>query len=71
VTPAPRPFGGDSSTSERAAIDSTLFECHQASSHYVSRTDYTFDKLKVTVVVDLESHAVIGVHYTTRKTHDT
>ena len=57
--------------SGRAAIDSTFFERHQASSHYVSRTGYTFDKLKVTLVVDIESHAVIDVHCTTRKTHDT
>ena len=57
--------------SGRAAIDSTYFERHQASSHYVSRTDYTFDKLKVTLLVDTESHAVIDVHCTTRKTHDT
>jgi len=58
-------------TSGRATIDSTLFERHQASSHYVSRTDYTFDKLKVTLLVDIESHAVLDIHYTTRKTHDT
>ena len=58
-------------TSGRAAIDSTFFERHQGSSHYVSRTDYTFDKLKVTLLVDIESHAVIDLHCTTRKTHDT
>lgn len=58
-------------TSGRAAIDSTFFERHQASSHYVSRTDYTFDKLKVTLLVDIESHAIIDIHCTTRKTHDT
>ena len=58
-------------TSGRAAIDSTFFERHQASSHYVSRTDYTFDKLKVTLLVDIESHAVLDIHCTTRKTRDT
>jgi IS5 family transposase len=58
-------------TSGRAAIDSTFFERHQASSHYVSRTDYTFDKLKVTLLVDIESQAVLDLHCTTRKTHDT
>jgi IS5 family transposase len=58
-------------TSGRAAIDSTFFERHQASSHYISRTDYTFDKLKVTLLVDIESQAVVDFHCTTRKTHDT
>jgi hypothetical protein len=49
----------------RATIDSTFFERHQTSSHYISRTDYTFDKLKVTLLVDIESHAVIDIHCTT------
>jgi IS5 family transposase len=66
-----RHSAGIAGTSGRAAIDSTFFERHQISSHYVSRTDYTFDKLKVTLLVDIESHAVIDIHWTTRKTHDT
>ncbi len=45
-------------TSGRAAIDSTFFERLQASSNYISRTDYTFDKLKVTLLVDIESQSV-------------
>lgn len=57
--------------SGRAAVDSTFFERHHASSHYGSRTDYTFEKLKVTLLVDIESHAGIDIHCTTRKTHDT
>jgi hypothetical protein len=56
--------------SGRAAIDSTFFERHQASSHYVSRTDYTFDKLEVPLLVDIELHAVIDVHCTMRETRD-
>ena len=72
MAPAPPRHSAEAAgISGRAAIDSTFFERHQASSHYVSRTDYTFDKLKVTLVVDIESHAVIDVHCTTRKTHDT
>jgi IS5 family transposase len=58
-------------TSGRATIDNTFFKRHQASSHYVSRTDYTSDKLKVTLSVDIESHAVLDINCTTRKTHDT
>ena len=57
--------------SRRATIDSTFFERHQASSRYISRTGYTFDKLKATLLVDIESHVVIDIHCTTRKTHDT
>lgn len=45
-------------TSGRAAIDSTFFERLQASSNYISQTDYTFDKLKVTLLVDIESQSV-------------
>lgn len=57
--------------SGHAAIDSTFFERHQASSHYIYRTDYSFEKLKVTFLVDIESQAVIDIHCTTRNTHDT
>lgn len=62
---------GVAGVSGRATIDSTFFERHQASSHYIPRTDYTFDKLKVTLLVDIKPHAVIDIHCTTRKTHDT
>jgi len=42
-----------------------------ASKHYCRRTNYRVQTLKTTALVDTESHAILDVHCTTEKTHDT
>lgn len=56
--------------SGHAAIDASGFEREQASSHYRYRVGYSFESLKVTILVDIESLAVLDVHCTTKKKYD-
>jgi IS5 family transposase len=42
-----------------------------ASKHYCRRTNYRVQTLKTTALVDTESHAILDVHCTTEKRHDT
>ena len=57
--------------SGHAAIDATFFDRENASKHYCRRTNYRVQTLKATALVDTESQAVLDVHCTTEKTHDT
>ncbi len=57
--------------SGRAAIDPTFFECGKANKHYCRRTNYRVQTLKTTALVDTASQAILEVHCTTEKHHDT
>ena len=57
--------------SGHAAIDSTFFDRENASRHYCHRTDYRVQTLKATALVDTETQAVLDVHCTMTKRHDT
>ncbi|MBX0325675.1 IS5 family transposase [Halomicroarcula sp. F13] len=57
--------------SEHAAIDATFFDRENASKHYCRRTNYRVQTLKTTALVDTESQAILDVHCTTEKRHDT
>jgi len=57
--------------SGHAAIDSTFFDRENASKHYCRRTNYRVQTLKTTALIDTETQAVIDVHCTTKKRHDT
>ncbi len=57
--------------SGHAAIDATFFDRENASKHYCRRTNYRVQTLKATALVDTESQAILDVHCTTGKTHDT
>src|SRR6056297_1640114 len=57
--------------SGHAAIDATFFDRENASKHYCRRTNYRVQTLKTTALVDTESQAVLDVHCTTEKRHDT
>jgi len=56
--------------SGEAAIDSTYFDRENASKHYCRRTNYRVQTLKTTALVDTASQAVLDVHCTTEKRHD-
>src|SRR6056297_328875 len=58
-------------TSGHAAIDATFFDRENASKHYCRRTNYRVQTLKTTALIDTESQAILDVHCTTEKTHDT
>ena len=54
-----------------AAIDATYFDRENASKHYCRRTNYRVQTLKTTALVDTDSQAILDVHCTTKKKHDT
>jgi len=58
-------------TSGHAAMDATFFDREHASNHYCRRTNYRVQTLKTTAIVDTASQAVLDVHCTTEKRHDT
>nr|WP_160047966.1 IS5 family transposase [Natrialba sp. INN-245] len=55
----------------RAAMDATFFDRENASKHYCRRMNYRVQTLKVTALVDTATQAVLDVHCTTEKRHDT
>ena len=57
--------------SGHAAIDSTFFDRENASRHYCRRTDYRVQTLKATALVDTDTLAVLDVHCTMSRRHDT
>src|SRR6056297_3044726 len=58
-------------SSGHAAMDATFFDREHASKHYCRRTNYRVQTLKTTALVDTASQAVLDVHCTTEKRHDT
>ncbi len=57
--------------SEDATIDATFFDRENASRHYCRRTNYRVQTLKTSALVDTENQAILDVHCTTEKRHDT
>jgi len=43
----------------------------QASQHYAKRTDYTFDSVKTTLLIDCETSAILDIHRSMKQPHDT
>lgn len=58
-------------TADHAAMDATFFDRETASKHYYRRTNYRVQTLKTTALVDIKTQAVLDVHCTTEKRHDT
>jgi IS5 family transposase len=52
------------------AIDASGFQRDQTSHHYRNRANYSFQSLKTTILIDVNSLAIKDVHYTTRKSWD-
>ncbi len=57
--------------SGHAAIDATFFDRETASTHYCHRMNYRVQMLKITALVDTETQAILDVHCSTGKPHDT
>ncbi|WP_227134348.1 IS5 family transposase [Halorubellus salinus] len=57
--------------SGHAAIDATFFDRENASKHYCRRTNYRVQTLKATALVDTATQAILDVHCSTGKPHDT
>jgi hypothetical protein len=57
--------------SGHGVIDATFFDRETASKHYCRRTNYRVQTLKTTALVDTETHAILDVHCSTDKPHNT
>jgi len=53
------------------AIDATGVDRVQASQHYAKRTDYTFEAVKTSLLIDYETSAIIDIHCSMKQPHDT
>ncbi|SNR43206.1 IS5 family transposase [Halorubrum vacuolatum] len=51
-------------------IDASGFDRGHASKHYTKRAKLTIQQLKVTLLVDTRSNAILDVHVTTTRKHD-
>jgi IS5 family transposase len=51
-------------------IDASGFDRSHASKHYTKRTKLTIQQLKVTLLVDTRENAIIDLHVTTTRKHD-
>jgi IS5 family transposase len=54
-----------------AAIDASGFDRGAASRRYATQTDYRFQSLKTTILVDCYTGAILDMHCATSKPHDT
>jgi IS5 family transposase len=52
-------------------IDASGFERAHASAHYTKRANLTIQQLKTTLLVDTATDAVLDIHVTTTRKHDT
>jgi IS5 family transposase len=57
--------------SGHTAIDATFFDRETASKHYCRRTNHRVQTLKTTALGNTETQAVLDVHCSTGKPHDT
>jgi IS5 family transposase len=53
------------------AIDATGVDRVQASQHYAKRTDYTFEAVKTTLLIDCETSTILDIHCSMKQPHDT
>ncbi len=52
-------------------IDASGFDRAHASTHYTKQTNLTIQQLKTTLLVDTATNAVLDIHVTTTRKHDT
>jgi IS5 family transposase len=53
------------------AINTTGVDRVQASQHYAKRTDYTFEAVKTTLLIDCETSMILDIHCSMKQPHDT
>lgn len=53
------------------AIDASEVDRVAAIQHYAKRMNYTFEAVKTTAVIDCSTGAILDIHCSTRKSHDT
>lgn len=56
---------------EVQAIDATGVNRVQASQHYAKRTDYTFEAVKTSLLIDCETSTILDIHCSMKQPHYT
>jgi IS5 family transposase len=57
-------------TGEVQAIDATGMDRVAASQHYAKRTNYTFEAVKTTALIDCKTGAILDIHCSMKQPHD-
>jgi len=57
-------------TSGIVGVDASGFDRSHASKHYTKRAELTIQQLKVTLLVDTKVNAILDLHVTTTRKHD-
>jgi len=57
-------------TSGVVGVDASGFDRSHASKHYTKRAELTIQQLKVTLLVDTKVNAILNLHVTTTRKHD-
>jgi len=57
-------------TSRLFGVDASGFDRSHASKHYTKRAKLTIQQLKVTLLVDTKVNAILDLHVTTTRKHD-
>ncbi|AWB28524.1 IS5 family transposase [Halococcoides cellulosivorans] len=57
-------------TGDVQAIDATGMDRIAASQHYAKRTNYTFQAVKVTTLIDCDTNAILDIHCSMKQPHD-
>ena len=57
-------------TGEIEAIDATGMDRVAASQHYAKRTNYTFEAVKTTALIDCKTGAILDIHCSMKQPHD-
>lgn len=52
------------------AVDVAGVDRVQDSQHYTKRTDYTFEVVRTTLLIDCETSAIIDIHCSMKQSHD-
>jgi len=56
---------------ELQAIDATCIDRIKASQHFAKRTDYVFEDVKTTALVDCSTGVILDIHCSVKQRHDT
>jgi len=62
--------GESHDTGDVQAIDATGMDRSAASQHYAKRTNYTFEAVKTTVLIDCETSAILDIYCSMKQPHD-
>jgi IS5 family transposase len=70
VAPPALPERGAGGLDWLGAVDASGFQRDQTNPHYRNRANYSLQKMKTTILIDVETLGIKDMHFTTRKSWD-